>query len=167
MQELRIVGHATRAGREAERHYASRTGLLSLEEDDCDSYWITAVEGFATGTPGRKQMLHGLCWPGPYANSAPPASRWLPWANCRAVAARNRGGAGALAFDQTGSQILKPSSSPLPRLKRQLQAALDDAVADSFPCSDPVSFLQPAPVKEGDRALSTVKANGQRATARD
>jgi hypothetical protein len=62
---------------------------------------------------------------------------------------------------------LKAKPSPLRRVKRQVQTALDDAVEDSFPCSDPVSFLQPAPVKEGDRALSTVKANGQRATARD
>ena len=62
---------------------------------------------------------------------------------------------------------MKAKPSALRRVKRQVQTALDDAVEDSFPCSDPVSFLQPAPVKEGDRALSTVKANGQRATARD
>jgi hypothetical protein len=62
---------------------------------------------------------------------------------------------------------LKEKSNPSARVMRLAQTALDDAVEDSFPCSDPVSFLQPAPVKEGDRALCTVKANGKRATNRE
>jgi hypothetical protein len=61
---------------------------------------------------------------------------------------------------------VKEKSNPSARATRLAQAALDDAVEDSFPCSDPVSFLQPAPVKEGDRTLCTVKANGQRTTNR-
>lgn len=33
---------------------------------------------------------------------------------------------------------------------------LDKALKDSFPGSDPVSFVQAAPIKDGDRALPTV-----------
>ena len=33
---------------------------------------------------------------------------------------------------------------------------LDKALKDSFPGSDPVSFVQAAPIKKGDRKLSTV-----------
>ena len=33
---------------------------------------------------------------------------------------------------------------------------LDKALKDSFPGSDPVSFLEAAPIKDGDRALPTV-----------
>jgi hypothetical protein len=51
-------------------------------------------------------------------------------------------------------------------LKRKVERCLDDALDDSFPASDPVSFLQAAPVKEGDKELCTVKVNGQRATSR-
>lgn len=38
-------------------------------------------------------------------------------------------------------------------------AKLDKALKDSFPGSDPVSFVQAAPVKEGDLPLSTVDSN--------
>jgi hypothetical protein len=34
------------------------------------------------------------------------------------------------------------------------------------PCSDPVSFLQAAPIKQGDRPLCTVKVNKRVATSR-
>ena len=51
-------------------------------------------------------------------------------------------------------------------LKRKVQECLDDAVEDSFPCSDPVSFLQSVPVKEGDRSLCTVKVNDRPASSR-
>jgi hypothetical protein len=33
---------------------------------------------------------------------------------------------------------------------------LDKALKDSFPGSDPVSFVEAAPIKDGDRALPTV-----------
>jgi hypothetical protein len=37
-----------------------------------------------------------------------------------------------------------------------VEGKLDKALKDSFPGSDPVSFVQAAPVKKGDRSLSTV-----------
>jgi hypothetical protein len=52
------------------------------------------------------------------------------------------------------------------KLVRQVQHCFDDALQDSFPVSDPVSFLQISPVKEGDRPLFTVKVNGKAATSR-
>jgi hypothetical protein len=38
----------------------------------------------------------------------------------------------------------------------EVDAKLDKALKDSFPGSDPVSFLEAAPIKKDDRALSTV-----------
>ena len=43
-------------------------------------------------------------------------------------------------------------------LKAKIDDKLDQALQDSFPASDPVSFLQPAPVKNGDRKLPVVEA---------
>lgn len=37
-----------------------------------------------------------------------------------------------------------------------VEGKLDKALKDSFPASDPVSFLEAAPIKQQDRALSTV-----------
>jgi hypothetical protein len=50
--------------------------------------------------------------------------------------------------------------------KEKADRALDKALEDSTAGSDPVSFLQPAPVKEGDKDLSTVKAGHQEPTSR-
>ena len=50
----------------------------------------------------------------------------------------------------------KPPSS-------EVDAKLDKALKDSFPGSDPVSFLEPAPIKDADRALSTVQPKGANA----
>ena len=47
-------------------------------------------------------------------------------------------------------------------LKAKIDEKLDQALQDSFPASDPVSFLQPGPVKDGDRKLSVVEAAGDR-----
>ena len=49
-------------------------------------------------------------------------------------------------------------------LKAKIDDKLDQALKDSFPASDPVSFLQPAPVKDGDRKLPIVEARKARAT---
>ena len=38
----------------------------------------------------------------------------------------------------------------------EVDGKLDKALNDSFPGSDPVSFVQAAPINKGDRALSTV-----------
>lgn len=43
-------------------------------------------------------------------------------------------------------------------LKAKVDDRLDQALRDSFPASDPVSFIQPAPSKEGDRNLPVVEA---------
>ena len=54
-------------------------------------------------------------------------------------------------------------------LKAKIDEKLDQALQDSFPASDPVSFLQPAPVKNGDRKLPVVEAandSGRPARAR-
>ena len=43
-------------------------------------------------------------------------------------------------------------------LKAKIDDKLDQALKDSFPASDPVSFLQPVPVKDSDRKLPVVEA---------
>jgi len=42
--------------------------------------------------------------------------------------------------------------------KQKVDEKLDQALAETFPGSDPVSFTEPAPVKERDKELRTVKA---------
>ena len=42
--------------------------------------------------------------------------------------------------------------------EKKVDRRLDDALKGTFPASDPVSFVQAAPVKEQDRALPAVKA---------
>ena len=44
-----------------------------------------------------------------------------------------------------------------------VDAKLDKALKDTFPGSDPVSFVQAAPVKEGDEALATVPEGHKKA----
>jgi hypothetical protein len=53
-------------------------------------------------------------------------------------------------------------------LKARIDDKLDQALEDSFPASDPVSFLQPVPMKDSDRKLPVVQAanNSDRARAR-
>ena len=53
-------------------------------------------------------------------------------------------------------------------LKDKVDHKLDQALQDSFPASDPVSFLQPVPANEGDRKLPVVEAAdaGDRARGR-
>lgn len=47
----------------------------------------------------------------------------------------------------------KPSS-----LAETMDRKLDAALKDSFPGSDPVSFIEATPVKQGDESLTEVKA---------
>ena len=53
--------------------------------------------------------------------------------------------------------------------QRALKAAVDDkfdqALQDSFPASDPVSFLEPVPAKSGDRKLPVAGAAKRKARA--
>ena len=61
----------------------------------------------------------------------------------------------------------KAAKTVSPRsLERRVQDAIDDALADSFPASDPISFLQASPIRTGDQELSTVKINDGRASRR-
>lgn len=43
-------------------------------------------------------------------------------------------------------------------LKAKIDDKLDQALQDSFPASDPVSFLEPVPLNDGDRKLPVVEA---------
>ena len=45
---------------------------------------------------------------------------------------------------------------PSTKAPTSVDGKLDKALKDSFPGSDPVSFVQAAPIKDGDRALPTV-----------
>jgi hypothetical protein len=54
---------------------------------------------------------------------------------------------------------MKRAPRPPKSLLGKVQQRLDEAVDDSFPCSDPVSFLEPVPIKQGDVKLCTVEVN--------
>jgi hypothetical protein len=43
-------------------------------------------------------------------------------------------------------------------LKAKVEDKLDQALEDSFPASDPVSFIEPGRVNAGDRKLPVVEA---------
>jgi hypothetical protein len=43
-------------------------------------------------------------------------------------------------------------------LKAKVDDKLDQALKDSFPASDPVSFLEPVPMQDSDRKLPVVEA---------
>ena len=49
--------------------------------------------------------------------------------------------------------------------KARMEDKLDQALEDSFPASDPVSFIEPAPAN-GSRKLPAVKAVGRGKAAR-
>jgi hypothetical protein len=51
-----------------------------------------------------------------------------------------------------------PVSHPAGSLDEKMDRKLDAALEDSFPGSDPVSFLEAKPVKKGDESLTEVKA---------
>lgn len=51
------------------------------------------------------------------------------------------------------------------KLADRLEKKLDAALKDSFPGSDPVSFVEAAPIQEGDHDLTSVKVNDQQAGA--
>jgi hypothetical protein len=50
----------------------------------------------------------------------------------------------------------KHPAQPETEGETEVDAKLDKALKDSFPGSDPVSFVQAAPIKTHDRKLSTV-----------
>jgi hypothetical protein len=78
--------------------------------------------------------------------------------------AANADGAGSLAEadlklleQEVVAEKLK-AKRPEPSTKgpTSVDGKLDKALKDSFPGSDPVSFVQAAPIKDADRALPTV-----------
>jgi hypothetical protein len=61
-----------------------------------------------------------------------------------------------IAREETGK---KSSSAGKPAsLTEHMDKKLDAALKDSFPGSDPVSFIEATPVKPGDESLTAVKA---------
>ena len=63
-----------------------------------------------------------------------------------------------LLEQQVTAEKLK-ASRPAPRKRKaesDVDEKLDKALKDSFPGSDPVSFVEAAPIKPADRKLSTV-----------
>ena len=50
----------------------------------------------------------------------------------------------------------RPAPSKKHKAESEVDAKLDKALKDSFPGSDPVSFVEAAPIKKQDRGLSTV-----------
>ena len=46
-------------------------------------------------------------------------------------------------------------------LKEKVEDKLDQALEDSFPASDPVSFIEPGRVNDGDRTLPVVEAGAR------
>ena len=73
-------------------------------------------------------------------------------------------GAGALAQadlklieqEVAAEKLRAKRPEPSNRAPTSVDGKLDKALKDSFPGSDPVSFVQAAPIKDGDRALPTV-----------
>jgi len=65
-----------------------------------------------------------------------------------------------LLEQEVAGQKLKAKHPPKPPQKNksesEVDAKLDKALTDSFPGSDPVSFVEAAPIKKQDRALPTV-----------
>lgn len=78
--------------------------------------------------------------------------------------AANADGAGALEKadlklleqEVVAEKLKAKRPEPSARPPSSVDGKLDKALKDSFPGSDPVSFVQAAPIKDGDRALPTV-----------
>jgi hypothetical protein len=64
-----------------------------------------------------------------------------------------------LLEQEVAAEKLKAKRPAQPKKKKaesEVDAKLDKALKDSFPGSDPVSFVEAAPIKKDDRNLSTV-----------
>lgn len=69
-----------------------------------------------------------------------------------------------LLEQEVAGEKMKAKHPPKPPAKKpesEVDAKLDKALKDSFPGSDPVSFVQAAPIKKPDRKLSTVPAEDE------
>jgi len=58
------------------------------------------------------------------------------------------------------------SAKPRQTAKDRMEDKLDQALEDSFPASDPVSFIEPGPVNGGDHKSSAETAVGRGKAAR-
>ena len=74
--------------------------------------------------------------------------------------AREKADLKILEQEQSAAKLQAAHPTPKPAAASTVDAKLDKALKDSSPGSDPVSFVQPAPVKDGDLKLSTVKSSG-------
>jgi hypothetical protein len=121
----------------------------------CRNAWGDAALGWQEGSMslGKLDM--------PQKVSRELASLRKLGANPRTASAKS-----SVTGAQRSASKKPPQKAPSKELSRTVEKRLDDAVADSFPCSDPVSFLQAAPIKQGDRPLCTVKVNKRVATSR-
>ncbi len=61
-----------------------------------------------------------------------------------------------LLEQEVAAEKMRAKRPPSPQKAESVDAKLDKALKDSFPGSDPVSFVEAAPIKKHDRALSTV-----------
>jgi len=61
--------------------------------------------------------------------------------------------------EEAGAKLRARHPTPPAATSSKVDAKLDKALKDSFPGSDPVSFVQAAPIQEGDLPLSTVDSN--------
>jgi len=68
-----------------------------------------------------------------------------------------------LAVQQKERRRSNANDASRPRLdgKKALDKKLDEALEGTFPGSDPVSFVEAAPVKERDRSLPSVRVAEQ------
>ena len=81
--------------------------------------------------------------------------------NAREVASRDDAGPREhadlkLLEQEAVAHKLRALHPPKPAAGDSVDAKLDKALEDSFPSSDPVSFVQAAPITRHDEALSTV-----------
>jgi hypothetical protein len=100
------------------------------------------------------RQLHQALW---RRGAEADAQRMLRLGRCRiSHHARRKSHAETNAF----------ATSAIESVGTKVEQCLDDALADSFPASDPISFLQASPVRKGDEPLCTVKVNGRTETKR-
>ena len=56
---------------------------------------------------------------------------------------------------------MAPKDRPRPSRKRTQDEKLDRALKDTFPASDPVSFIEPAPKRDNDTPLDKERETGR------
>jgi hypothetical protein len=77
-------------------------------------------------------------------------------ANSDDAGAREKADLKLLEQEVTAEKLKAKRPAPKKAKADSVDAKLDKALKDSFPGSDPVSFVEAAPIKKQDRALPTV-----------